>query len=279
MKAVLAGAGARRAVRPGAQGTVLASLSRACYLDLPGGLAALVGPDVHPGPLHLVLDRDIPRVEDGAPVTVARDELLLAGLRVDLRGTAAWDGALPPPPLVRDRAPWVLEAATEAASGSALHGMGERASRGVACLGNGRLEKATALLAGLGPGLTPAGDDALAGAVFAVRAACGRSVEARLEQVVTGLPTGVISLAFLTWAGRGQALAPVHDILAAAVLGDGPQRAALAARTLAGVGASSGADFALGLCSALQGLYRGAGPVCQDQRETQAVALNPSRAR
>lgn len=278
MKAVLAGAGARRALRPGAQGTVLASLARACYLDLPGGLAALVGPDAHPGPLHLVLDSDVPRVEDGAPVTVAGDGLLLAGLRVDLRGTAAWDGALPPPPLVLERTASVLEAVTEAASGSALHVMGQQASRGVACLGNGDLEQAAALLAGLGPGLTPAGDDALAGAVFAVRAACGPSVEARLEQVVTGLPTGAISLAFLTWAGRGQALAPVHDILAAAVRNDS-RRAALAARTLAGVGASSGADFALGLCSALQGLYRGAGPVCQDQRETQAVALNPSRAR
>ena len=273
MKVVLAGAGACQALRPGAQGTVLASLSRACYLHFPGGLVALVGPGVHPGPLHLVLDGDVPRVGNGAQVSVADRELVVAGMppagilpagilpagilpagiSIDLRGMSAWGGALPPPPLVRDRAALLREVLEGAAHGSSLPAIGTRAMEGLMRLEAGDIEGAVPLLGGLGPGLTPAGDDALAGAVFAVRAAFGPPVEPALVRLVGDVSSGRISLAFLAWAARGQALAPAHDLVSAAVRGE-PQRAATAARALAAVGALSGADFALGLHSTLLAL-------------------------
>jgi hypothetical protein len=249
-KAVLAGVGPRRVLRPAIQGTVLASFSRACYLDLPDGLVVLVGPDAHPGPLHFVLDRPVPRLAPGAVVAVGAGELLVGQWLVDLSGLRPWWGHLPAPELVQAAAPLLCGALEDVAGRSPLPATGARASDGLARLAAGDLEGAAKLLAGFGPGLTPAGDDVLAGAMFGLRAAGGPGVEPALARIAAALPAGRISRAFLEWAPRGQALAPVHDLLAAGVRAD---RAGLVAhaRALAAVGASSGADFALGLQSVL----------------------------
>jgi len=60
----------------------------------------------------------------------------------------------------------------------------------------------------------------------------------------------MLSGAFLLWAARGQALACVHALLAAAAGGD-VEGAGEAAASLGAVGHSSGADFAWGLCLGL----------------------------
>ena len=272
MRALLAGAGALCGLHPGARGTVLASFSRACYLDLtgalvledpdahPAGLVALVGRDAHPGPVHLVLDGPVPTLTPGSPVIVGDGELLVGQRSVDLRAVQPWTGALPAPALVHAAAPLlsdVLEEAAagsplSAAAGSPLSAMGARASEGLERLRAGDPDRAAALLGGLGPGLTPAGDDVLAGAMVALRALCGPNVQPALARAAGAVRTCRISLAFLVLAARGQTLAPVHDLLVAAVKGDA-ERAAAAARALAAVGASSGADFALGLRAILIG--------------------------
>lgn len=247
MNAVLAGAGARRALVAGTQGTVLASMTKAWYLDLPGGIVAVVGPDVHPGPVHLQIDGPLTPAAQGTDVSVAGTRLLVGeAVPVDLGAAAHWHGALPPPGALSDVPAEALDPLRQAAGGSTLPALGARAAAGLAQLESGALEAAAACLAGLGPGLTPAGDDALAGAVLGMRAMAGTAAEARLEHLVTTLPTGAVSLAFLVWAARGQSLAPVHDLLAALVAGV-QSGAAAACRELASVGASSGADFALGL--------------------------------
>jgi hypothetical protein len=216
-------------------------------------LIALVDPDVYPGPLHVVLDRAGAPVPAGSPVAVGEGELLVGPRRVDLRGTRAWWGALPPRALVRAAVPLLCAVLDEAAAGSSLPAIGLRASDGLERLGAGDLDGAAELLGGLGPGLTPAGDDALAGALFALRVVHGPAAEPALARIVEAVRTGHISLAFLTWGAWGQTLAPVHDLLAAAVEDDA-EGAAAGARALIAVGASSGADFALGLRSMLMGL-------------------------
>jgi hypothetical protein len=85
--------------------------------------------------------------------------------------------------------------------------------------------------------------------MFGLRVLLGPDAEVPLARISV-LGTGPISLAFLEWARRGQTLAPVHDLLAAVVGGD-CERAARSARALAGVGATSGADFAQGFRSIL----------------------------
>jgi hypothetical protein len=231
-------------------------MGKATYLDLPGGIVAVVGPDVHPGPLHLGLDGPLPPVARGATVAVT-DRLRMDGLTVALGDAAPWEGVLPDARALGAAGAGVLAPLRQAAAASDLHALGARAAAGLAHLEAGDLPDAAACLAGLGPGLTPAGDDALAGAVFGLRALLGPPAAGPLGDLVAGLPTSGISLAFLSWAARGQALAPVHDL--AVALAEGAQSAAAAAcRALSSVGASSGADFALGLSLAFGAARRNA---------------------
>jgi hypothetical protein len=236
VKALLAGIGAAEALAHpvflsgalrGASGEaeVLASFPKAVYVATPAGIAALVAPGVGPGPLHVLLDTT-PTPEAG---------------HVGLGGVPIWRGALPDPGSLAAAVPLVLEVLAPVAGSHLVPA--ERAAAAVLALGEGDLLEVAARLGGAGPGLTPAGDDALGGILFALGA---MGCNADLVAVARQVRTTAISGAFLLWAARGQALGPVHDLLAAAVAGDVPA-ARSAARLLRHVGHSSGADFAQGL--------------------------------
>jgi len=101
-------------------------------------------------------------------------------------------------------------------------------------------------IGGLGPGLTPAGDDTLAGILLVARAVGGEAAEDGLVAVARGVATTSIARAFLEWAARGQTVEPAHDLLAALAAGD-PATAAVHLCALARLGHTSGADLAYGL--------------------------------
>jgi hypothetical protein len=230
VKALLAGLGAAEALAHPGEAKVLASFPRALYVATPAGIAALVGPDAEPGPLHVLVDA--PPTAEAAHVGVA--------------GTAIWQGRLPGPGSLAAVLPLVLEVLAPVARSNLVPA--ERASAAVLALGRGDLSEVAARLGGAGPGLTPAGDDALGGILFAL-GAMGCSDD--LVAVARHVRTTAISSAFLLWAARGQALAPVHDLLASAVAGD-VAAARSAAGLLENVGHSSGADFAQGVCWGLR---------------------------
>ena len=101
-------------------------------------------------------------------------------------------------------------------------------------------------LGGLGPGLTPAGDDALSGILFACRALGGPTVEPALGAVARSARTGDVGAAVLEAATSGFHIEPVHDLVLAAAAGD-RTAAEVAAAALDRFGSSSGADIAYGL--------------------------------
>ncbi len=103
-----------------------------------------------------------------------------------------------------------------------------------------------ARLGGRGPGLTPAGDDVLAGVLLAARARCGPSAEPELSAVAASICTTEPALAFLAWAARGQCIEPAHTVLLALTRRD-EARAHAAATRLVTIGASSGAALLAGL--------------------------------
>lgn len=118
------------------------------------------------------------------------------------------------------------------------------------------LEAAALRVLGLGPGLTPSGDDFLGGLGFGLHHAAPAGwagawplVAQRLAATATQR-THVISAALLAdlLAGRGYSV--LHDLLQALQRGE---RAAIEARALAllSLGASSGADLLAGLLLAL----------------------------
>jgi hypothetical protein len=96
------------------------------------------------------------------------------------------------------------------------------------------------LLAGLGPGGTPAGDDFLVG-VMAVIWLLGDESQAPAIAETAAPRTSALSAAFLRAAGRGELIAPWHALLEALSAGDvvEVEKAAMQVETF---GASSGAD-------------------------------------
>lgn len=221
------GVGVRRVAARGGTGRVVAVYRAAAYLRLPGGLLALTSGRAPSGPLHLRV-AVLPRFDVG---DVA--EIDPAGLRgrhwsVPL-AAPTWAGELPHRDAVaRPRRP----DGTDGPLGGVLR------AEGVAAL--------AARIGGRGPGLTPSGDDVLAGVLLVARARWGPAAEPGLAAVAGSVVTTEVAAALLTWAARGQCIEPAHSWLAALAGGD-HARAAQALARLEGVGASSGRALRCGL--------------------------------
>jgi len=151
-----------------------------------------------------------------------------------------------------------LEAAPLTAAGARLR-QAARALAAAARPGPVRpgLGAAVAALVGLGPGLTPAGDDFLGGFLAAARARgqagllaqLGAAVEARLGA------TGELSAGLLRWMLLDHWPGPLLDLAEAL---QGPEPPALQAlEALCRMGHSSGADLATGFLSGLGALSAG----------------------
>lgn len=108
---------------------------------------------------------------------------------------------------------------------------------------------------GLGPGLTPAADDVVAGAL-AVLALVGRlddsvrdAIQARARTHTTAL-----SAALLVAAGRGQMIPQAARVLKVLAVGEPYDRVSSTARELFSVGSTSGHDLCAGMAGALAAL-------------------------
>jgi hypothetical protein len=136
------------------------------------------------------------------------------------------------------------------------------------------LVRAAACLVGLGPGLTPSGDDFLAGYLAALwsRAARDPDVQALLQTLAHAFPpafarTNAISRQMLNDAVRGRFTRRMADVTHAVSRGDDVAKAA--AQALAS-GLSSGAD---GLCGLLFGYAPGLLPIPAPLRSEAVLAL------
>jgi hypothetical protein len=233
--------------RPG-RGRVLAVYRRAAYVRLggegqgggEGEVVALADASVPAGPLHLRCT-PLPPLREG--LAVATDGVRLAGAGWALRVEGpVWRGALPDPEALDG----------EVEPGEPAVTVGPDLADLVRA---GRIEGLAAAVGGRGPGLTPAGDDLLAGVLVVARLCWGPAAEPRLDAVARDVATTGIARAFLVQAARGRCIAPVHDWLVAVAAGRADDAARARARLLA-VGASSGAHLAAGLALAVSQLPR-----------------------
>jgi hypothetical protein len=120
----------------------------------------------------------------------------------------------------------------EAYSHLIVEGLGERK--------RDSLLRGAKLLAGLGPGGTPAGDDFLVGALAAIWL-LGDEDDAPAIGETAAPRTSALSAAFLRAASRGEFIAPWHALVEALATGDLAQVEEAAMR-VESFGASSGAD-------------------------------------
>lgn len=220
------GLGAREVLGAPAHGRVVGVHRVAAYLRFPAGLVALTSGLALRGPLHLrVAVLPVLRVGE----RVSTDGTTLRG---PTSGGSTWSVSLAAPT-------WTGALPSHTPPGGRTLGRTCVPPREPVC----ELGELAARLGGRGPGLTPAGDDVIAGALLAARAARGPEGEPALRAVAASVRTTEVAAAFLAWAARGQCIEPAHDWLLAP---DAAARAR-AERRLVAVGASSGAALLAGL--------------------------------
>jgi Protein of unknown function (DUF2877) len=225
----------------GSKARVLAVFSKATYIQLDTDVVAIVTTEVPRGPLHL-------RVRHVPPGEVGKHFILEPIIVPMARSAALGDGqrcCWTPVPvdangLLRAR-PRLQKADASALAGSAAVGRASRA------LNDGDLPGTVGFLAGLGPGLTPSGDDVLAG-ILLIASLTERFSPPELRAAADGARTHDISRSFLRWAANGHSIEPVHDLLRAI---EGGQPTHEAEHAVAAIGATSGHDLLLGLRLAL----------------------------
>ena len=244
-RALFAGPGAVRALVDGRGGVVELVVGGGAYVRLGSEWLFVAEPDTPFGPLSVAVSGlDSVGLYPGAPAHVGRGRLALDGRAVSLermreRGAAAVG---PAPAAAAFRA--VRHAAAVAEDGlptppATLH-------PGLAALRAARGNDAVRLLAGLGEGLTPAGDDVLSG-YAAMRLALGAPVA--LSPAAAGR-SSALGLAYLRCAERGELPDTAARLLDAIHRGSvAATRAALPA--LREWGASSGSALAWGMTGAL----------------------------
>ena len=275
--------GADRAV------TVLASFPQAAYLSVGDALVALVTSDGIRHPNAVVLDlpsaaRPLERLVTAPTGRIGRHGLSIGGLELHI--VRWWD----PRPRLRGSTPAALRAASELTrqrlaevagplaepSHTALAAaLADSVGTVVAALKAGDDVAAFAAarrIVGLGPGLTPSGDDRLAGLIAGTlvlapsiaSASSGRadggaagadSVGAteRLGHAVAAAAEGrttSVSAALLRHAASGQMADPATALVRAWVAAD--RDTVRATDRLLAVGSSSGRDLALGLLAAVE---------------------------
>jgi hypothetical protein len=259
-RALCAGPGARRALVDGVDGTVELALSRGAYITLEREWLMLAEPSAPFGPLSLAV-HGLERLDlaPGLPVRVTGGRMALGDHAISLERTRERGMApLASMPLATKHA---MATATAAAL-AALPAPPAVLRDGIAALAVGRLRDAVYALAGLGEGLTPAGDDVLAG-YAAARTALG--VLAELEGIghepspplstLAAERSSALGLAYLRCAERGELPDAGARLLVA--IGRGSTDAVRAALPrLRAWGASSGIALAWGIATAVIGPER-----------------------
>lgn len=221
---------------------MLAVFERACDLVTPSGdVVALVLPEIGDGPLSIVvesLDQSLGPVQAGMVATLRAAQLQIGDLEIRLDQAAVWE---PRPDWARlrqnreqieSRLPFVRDLA------NLLDLTGSRVREPV--------RSDLTAMAGLGGGLTPAGDDFLMGVMLRAWLAHPEPEAFCQELAKSAAPrTTTLSAAMLRAAARGECSAAWHDLLAALDYGSDEQLAVAVRRVLA-YGHTSGADTLAG---------------------------------
>lgn len=269
-------------------GVVIATFARSCYLALDGRVVAVVSEDLHNGPLNVVVAPAPPfgHLSIGAPASSNACRIQVDDAwDIVLDGATAWD------PVLRridrtahDALDGHLQALTDLIAGEAPAGGLARVSVERAGVVLTPLERSASLaltnlstglrgadrslvargahtLAGLGPGLTPSGDDVLVGCLLALAAlpdVDGMSVREAIASSARHRTTH-ISTAYLDVAARGEGSEAWHHLVAAMSTSDAARVVGTARQVLA-VGETSGSDMLGGFVLASRALLGATAP-------------------
>jgi Protein of unknown function (DUF2877) len=244
-RALFAGPGARRALVPGRTGSVEIVFARAAYLRLDKDWLLLAEPSATFGPVTVsVLGFGELRLEPGSAVRVDGARLRLGPGAVSLERMRP-RGCLAPRVTADLRSIVPAAAAAAAQLPTPAHSL----LGGITALASGLSDAAVDQLAGRGPGLTPAGDDVLAG--YAGSRSIidrGGAARSRLSARAAGR-SSPLGLAYLRCGERGELPDPGARLLGAICAGSA-EDVRVACRRLRKWGASSGTALGWGITAA-----------------------------
>jgi hypothetical protein len=247
-------------------GRVLASFRHGHYVKFGTTVFAIGQERIHAGPLHLLYAGPLPLLRTDSPITMSPDRLWSRQVEIDLRRATRWD-PLPPGTESLESSLEMLERICQPLPPPDLDvdwRSVEWASR------DEDLTSLRLLLEGRGPGLTPVGDDVLAGVLFL--RALARPDDRRLAMLAQSAATSDLSRGFLHWAGRGHSIEPVHRLIRQAGIGH-EDAAEQTAAIIANIGASSGPALLAGI-----GLAAGAIQSEKGLRASLPQVVEPSRS-
>lgn len=241
--------------------TRLSHHKHACnYQTDDGAIIALVTPQHGNGPFHIVLPEPLPLIladKDGVSGQWRQETLHIGPLQIDLHRAQVWQPDLPILHHLRPDASRRLHEETDQYPPSTLQSGATaqhmRARQGMDALQKGFIERdhdqvraGVLYLAGLGPGLTPAGDDFLVGLLAAFHAGHLQRVEeqinrCRLIAQTAAAQTTKLSAQWLRCAGQGHFGEAWHHLIIA-LNDDSATAISRAAHRILTAGATSGVD-------------------------------------
>lgn len=245
--------------------TVVGTFRHGFYLAGADDVIAVVDTTISPGPLYIRHHGPLQRAstndrpEVGARVEIAGGDILGAGWQLSTAEAGLFAPTLPET-LSGARLLQLIEAAVPPDLVRVWAAVEERARSGdVPAVGD--------LLSGLGRGLTPEGDDVLAGAylVWSIR----RIARPQLVAVAETSRTTNLSRAFLRWAAVGECIDEVHQLLSAADRGAWSEFVAAQAR-LRAIGGTTGEAMLAGIR-----LAASCGPIADRRREPRNGSWSP----
>jgi len=230
------------------RGRIIGRFTSGFYARIRDQIFAAAGPLIWPGPIHLIAEQVPELAAEAGEVWLTATRLHYPGGTVDIASAAPYTPAIPTAEQLRAAAPLLVQWADMAGPPEDLATCWEPV---LAAIDNEDIAGAALILQGRGIGLTPSGDDVLAGLLLFAR--WSGVPQAVLTPIAERAETSDLSRAFLRWAARGQSIAPIHAlIISSSSSAERSERFNRAAKILCQVGHRSGAALMTGLGIAAQ---------------------------
>jgi hypothetical protein len=223
-------------------------------------IVSIVTQEIGPGPFNIVIESDVRFAEElslASPIFTSIEQLSLGAITIHIIDAELWDACPDWRALhakrdsIRRQVSQVSEAVVQVSNrrgASQADTFSSSLAASIAAADIASCIHAAQKLAGLGQGLTPAGDDFLMGAVYAAwiihRHEVAECIAAEIAKVATPLTTS-LSAAWLRAAAKGEAGILWHKLFDALISGN---ETAIDTRTsnILSIGATSGIDALAG---------------------------------
>lgn len=211
---------------------------------------SIVTPHIGNGPFNIVIDKDICFVDHlslESHIFLSPNQLNLSNLIVHITNTKLWN----PHPDWKHLHTQADKLSNQIKQLPIPNYQFTNSSFALARADIPAARNVASKLAGLGAGLTPAGDDFLMGAIYAAWILHPPEIAGALAQAIaeTAAPlTTSLSAAWLRAAANGEAGSLWHEFLDALISGD-PSRVQITTKNILAVGETSGADALAGFTS------------------------------